>query len=91
MCTDGRDVVLNVDRLGAGLDTGSRSNAFRGEAQQGRLTQRFREWSGDSMRWSRGAGGEVSGYSCSSGCTVGIFYSVGEKEIRSHLYKVDCM
>lgn len=47
VCTDGRDVVLNVDRLGAGLDTGSRSNAFKGEAQQGRLTQRFREWSGD--------------------------------------------
>ena len=65
--TNTRGVVLNADRLRAGQDTGPRSNAYRGEAQQGRLTRRLREWSADRDEVESEHRRKVSGYSCSSG------------------------
>lgn len=88
LCTGRRDVALNADWLSAGQDAESGSNVFRGEAQQGRLTRGLREWSRDRDEVESEHRRKVSGHSCSSGCTVGIFRNgAGYIEAMSHLFR----
>lgn len=69
-----------------GLDIRSRSNAFRGEVQQGRLNRRLREWIGERDEVESEHRGKVSA-GCSTGCTVGIFRKgAGYIEILHHFF-----